>query len=391
MFRKFNAVLVFADGTVMYGNGFGKAATVLGEICFNTAITGYQEILTDPSYAGQIITFTFPHIGNTGVNQEDLESLSQSVHCKGLVIREDITPSSNFRATDSFENWLIKNSVTCIAGVDTRAITRKIRISGFQNAVICYPDNKDNVPELDSLVKLAQSIPSLDNTELASKVSSTNEFLWEDRKIDFQKTSSSSVDNSLQAEKKFKIVAVDYGMKVNIINCLEKRGFDIIVVPADATASEIMNHNPDGVFLSNGPGDPKATSYAITVIKDLLEKNLPIFGICLGHQILSLALGCKTKKMHNGHRGSNHPVKNLITGEIEITSHNHGFAVCEENLPKDIEVTHISLFDQTIEGIKSKTKPVFSVQYHPEASPGPHDSLKIFEDFENIIKQVSYA
>lgn len=403
MFEKYTAILVFSDGTVMYGYGLGKPATVVGEVCFNTAVTGYQEILTDPSYAGQIITFTFPHIGNTGINSEDNESLSKSSYSRGLIVRESITNPSNFRSEGSLQDWLIKHSITGISGIDTRAVTSKIRKEGFTNAVICYFETKDNMPDIEDLKNLALNTPSLANKELASEVSSGEDFLWENKKKDFEriysgyenKTSAEFKNISSEGQRKFKVVVIDYGVKVNILKCLEEYGCELTVVPANTSADDIKKYNPEGIFLSNGPGDPKATSYAIDVVKELLKLKIPIFGICLGHQILSLAMGCQTEKMHNGHRGSNHPVKNLITGDIEISSHNHGFTVVQDTVPEDIEITHISLFDKTVEGLRSKSGPFFSVQYHPEASPGTHDSLKLFESFIDLLKnkkeQVLYA
>jgi carbamoyl-phosphate synthase small subunit len=366
------AVIVLADGTVFRGRGFGAATKQVGEICFNTSMTGYQEILTDPSYAGQIITFTFPHIGNTGANEEDIETINPAA--RGLIVREDLTQPSNWRATKHLDSWLKSHNLPSICGIDTRALTRRIRDLGAPNGVICHnPDGNFDIP---SLQKEAAAWPGLDGMDLAKDVSCTQMYQWDEtswtRREGYGKLTNS----------KFHVVAVDYGAKRNILRCLANTGCKVTVVPANATAEDILRHNPDGIFLSNGPGDPAATGvYAVPVIRELLKTDKPIFGICLGHQLLALALGGQTRKMHMGHRGANQPVKDVQTGKVEITSQNHGFCVLPETLPENVEVTHISLFDGTNEGIRMKNKPVFSVQYHPEASPGPQDSHYLFDRF----------
>ncbi|MDB2414519.1 glutamine-hydrolyzing carbamoyl-phosphate synthase small subunit [Rickettsiales bacterium] len=373
-----SAALVFANGDVIFGNGVGAKGTTIGEICFNTGITGYQEILTDPSYAGQVITFTFPHIGNVGTNDEDIESTKPVA--KGLIIREPITEPSNFRNQLNLEDWLVKNNITGISGVDTRAITRHTRQHGPQNVAICHFANKKDF-DLTKIQEKLSKYPSLKGMELANSVTAAKSYSWN------QKCWSLNDGHTNIAKTKYKVVAIDYGAKLNILRCLAELECEVIVVPAKTKAEEILKHKPDGIFLSNGPGDPAATGeYAIPVIKELLEKKIPIFGICLGHQLLSLALGCDTTKMHQGHRGSNHPVKDNETGRVEITSQNHGFVVTAESLGDDIEITHTSLFDGTIEGIKSKIYPAFSVQHHPESSPGPHDSFYLFERFMEMIR-----
>ncbi len=369
------AALVLADGRVFFGQGVGAKGTVVGEICFNTGMTGYQETLSDPSYAGQIITFTFPHIGNVGVNEDDMETIKPAV--KGLVLREPITPPSNYRQTASLEKWLTSNRITGISGVDTRALVRYIRTNGAQNAVICHAADAKSI-DLKKLHAKASGHPTLEGMELAMSVTGQYEKKFKGKLHDLV-----SVPDRV---KQYKVVAIDYGAKQNIMRHLNHVFEQVIVVPADTKASDILAQKPDGVFLSNGPGDPAATgAYAIEVIKEIMDKGVPIFGICMGHQLLSLALGCKTKKMHQGHRGANHPVQHLATGRVEITSQNHGFVVDEDSLPNDVQVTHRSLFDKTIEGIKHSSLPVFSVQYHPESSPGPHDSHYLFYQFVHMI------
>ncbi len=381
--KNLNTVLCFADGSFFLGKGIGKKGEAIGEICFNTSITGYQEILTDPSYAGQIINFTFPHIGNVGCNMDDAEA--QKVFAHGLVVREDITLDSNFRSEGSLNSWLLKNKLTGICGVDTRAITRHIRIKGAGNVIIAYfPEGK----EIDTkkLADKIKKLPDLSGAELCSVVSTKKSYSWKTKTIPFAKVETQKFSHG------YKAVVIDYGVKENILNCLADHGFKIVVLPAKSSFAEIMKHKPDGVFLSNGPGDPEATGkYAVPVIKKILENKLPIFGICMGHQLLSLAAGLKTLKMFQGHRGANHPVKNLLTGVVEITSQNHGFCVSDKKIPQEIlanvEITHISLFDKTIEGIRLKNSPAFSVQYHPESSPGPHDSRYLFKQFIELIKK----
>ncbi|MBL4805449.1 MAG: glutamine-hydrolyzing carbamoyl-phosphate synthase small subunit [Alphaproteobacteria bacterium] len=376
------AVIVFADGTAFFGKGFGAQTKAVGEICFNTGMTGYQETLTDPSYAGQIINFTFPHIGNVGTNEEDLETTNPAA--RGLIVREDVTEPSNWRATRHLNEWLESYNLPGISGIDTRALTRYIRDKGAPNGVLVYDESGEF--DLEALHKEAQDWPGLEGMDLAKEVSTTQTYHWK------EKCWSLNEGYTEQNNPEFKVVAVDYGAKRNILRCLANAGFDVTVVPAQSTAEEIMAHNPDGVFLSNGPGDPAATAeYSTPMIKTLLEKNIPIFGICLGHQLVGLALGAKTGKMHLGHRGANQPVKDLKTGKVEITSQNHGFEVITDSFPDNIEQTHISLFDGSNEGLRAKDKPVFSVQYHPEASPGPNDSYYLFERFKDLIKEVKAA
>jgi carbamoyl-phosphate synthase small subunit len=372
-----NAALLLADGTIFKGYGIGVRATVFGEICFNTAMTGYQEILTDPSYNGQIITFTFPHIGNVGCNEEDIESKGH-LGASGLVIREPITSPSNFRAKQHFNDWLISKNITGIYGIDTRVLTRCIRKKGAQNAAIVSDKLQVASSKLQEVKEKLAAYPSLKGTDLAKKVTTKKPYDWNEPRW------------SLKAPKaSFRVVAIDYGEKLNILRCLTSVGCKVTVVPAETSAKEVLALKPDGVFLSNGPGDPAATAkYAVPVIQKLIETGLPIFGICLGHQMLALALGGKTEKMHQGHRGANHPVKDLKTGKVEITSQNHGFVVSEA-LPADVEVTHRSLFDGTIQGLRHKTKPIFCVQGHPEASPGPHDSLYLFSQFVKMMEMRS--
>lgn len=373
-----SAVVVFSDGSLLWGQGIGALAQTVGEVCFNTSMTGYQEILTDPSYAGQIITFTFPHIGNIGANEEDLESLIPAA--RGLIVREDITNASNWRAKNSWNEWLIEKNIPGICGIDTRALTRLIRDQGAQHASICHaPDGNF---DLTALHESAKNWKGLEGMDLAAEVSCKKPYDWNESVWDAE------LGYGVQTDPRFHVVAVDFGAKHNILRCLAFAGCKVTVVPASTPANDILAHKPDGVFLSNGPGDPAATGeYAVPMVQGLLEKNVPIFGICLGHQILSLALGAKTKKMHLGHRGANHPVKDLQTGRVEITSQNHGFVVLPETLPSDVEVSHVSLFDQSNEGIRHKDKPVFSVQYHPEASPGPQDSHYLFGRFVEMIEK----
>lgn len=376
-----NAALVFADGTCFYGYGIGKKSVTRGEICFNTAITGYQEILTDPSYSGQIINFTFPHIGNIGTNFQDIEG--NSVRACGLVIREPITNPSSYRSQENLNNWLEKNNITGISGIDTRKITKLIRANGAKTVAIIYADKIDE----DLIKKTAEEIkksPDLNGVELASTASENKEYRWASE-AKWQQTKNAY--NQVLA-KKFKVVAIDYGAKLNILRCLTEVGCDVEVVGATTSFAEIMKHQPDGVFLSNGPGDPAETGkYAIPVICEILKNKIPLFGICLGHQLLALAIGAKTSKMHQGHRGANHPVQDLRSKKVEITSQNHGFCVDEKSIPDNAEVTHISLFDRTVEGLSLKDKSAFSVQYHPESSPGPDDSFYLFEQFVQLMQK----
>jgi carbamoyl-phosphate synthase small subunit len=370
------ACLVLGDGSVFWGRGFGAHGTSLAaELCFSTGMTGYQETLTDPSFAGQIITFTFPHIGNVGTNADDSEATN--IFARGLVIKEDITAPSNYRSTAPLQDWLQKMGIPGIAGIDTRALTLRIRDLGAPNAVLCYP--ADGKFDLAALAQTAAAWPGLDGMDLAAEVSCTQSYEWTGGTWSWE-------HGFAQPEIKRTVVAVDYGAKRNILRSLASAGCRVIVVPANATASDILRHKPDGVFLSNGPGDPAATAvYAVPAIQGVMQKGVPIFGICLGHQLLAHALGAKTYKLERGHRGANQPVKDLATGKVEITSQNHGFAVDEKSLPEGVEVTHVSLFDGSNEGIACQAKRVFSVQYHPEASPGPSDSSYLFKRFVEMI------
>jgi len=371
------ALLVLADGTVIEGRGLGAEGKAVGEVCFNTSMTGYQEIMTDPSYAGQIIPFTFPHIGNTGANPEDIETTTPAA--RGAVFATDITEPANWRSTQHFDAWLRSYRLPAIAGVDTRALTRKIRDGGAPNGVIAHDKNGNF--DIPALIAEAKAWPGLDGMDLAKDVTCRQTYHWDEAAW------SLAGGYAKQTSPKLKVVAIDYGAKRNILRCLASAGFDVTVVPATASAEDVMAHKPDGVFLSNGPGDPAATGkYAVPVIQQLMAKELPIFGICLGHQMLALALGGKTRKMPRGHRGANHPVKDLATGKVEITSQNHGFEVMAESLPRNVNVTHVSLFDGTNEGIEVTGKPIFSVQYHPEASPGPQDSHYLFHRFVEKIE-----
>jgi carbamoyl-phosphate synthase small subunit len=367
-----NAALVLADGTVFWGQGIGAPGQAVGEVCFNTSMTGYQEILTDPSYAGQIITFTFPHIGNVGTNPEDIETTTPAA--RGLVIREPITAPANYRAAQGLDAWLKSHGMTGLCGVDTRRLTRRIRDHGAPNGVIAYqPDGKlDTVAMRDE----AAAWPGLEGMDLALEVSCRQSYEWTETSWQRERGYGN------QDTPRFHVVAVDYGAKRNILRMLAAYGCRVTVVPANATVADIMRHKPDGVFLSNGPGDPAATGeYAVPVLRSLIDQSVPMFGICLGHQMLALALGGSTSKMDKGHRGANHPVKDIETGKVEITSQNHGFVVDPDSLPNWVEPTHLSLFDKTNEGLSIKGKPVFSVQHHPEASPGPQDAHYLFARF----------
>ena len=367
-------VLALADGALIWGRGFGAVGEAVGEVCFNTAMTGYQEVMTDPSYAGQIINFTFPHIGNVGANPEDVEA--QNPHALGLIVREDVTDPSSFRATQHFDGWLKSNGRIGLSGIDTRALTRAIRIQGAPNGVIAH--NPDGVFDTDALTAKARAWPGLEGMDLAKEVCALQSYTWDDGLWTLGQGYAAHSANPDGP----KVVAIDYGLKRNILRNLVAAGARVTVVPATATFDEVMAHAPDGVFLSNGPGDPAATGvYAVPVIRALLEISKPIFGICLGHQLLGLAVGAKTSKMHQGHRGANHPVKRSSDGRVEITSMNHGFAVDTDSLPANAVSTHVSLFDGSLAGLRLTDKPAFSVQYHPEASPGPQDSHYLFEQF----------
>jgi carbamoyl-phosphate synthase small subunit len=370
------AALVLADGTVFWGRGLGASGVVQGEICFNTAITGYQEILTDPSYAGQIIAFTFPHVGNVGANPEDIETATPAA--RALVLRADITGPSNFRATRALDDWLKSFGLVGIAGVDTRRLTRRLRDQGAVNGVVCHMPGGGI--DASSLLAQAQACPAMEGLDLAKEVSCLQTYDWTETLW------TPGVGYGRLEEPRRHVVAVDYGAKRNILRCLASAGCRVTVVPATTTANEILARRPDGVFLSNGPGDPAATGvYAVPMIRDIVASGVPLFGICLGHQMLALALGGRTEKMHHGHRGANHPVKDLETGKVEITSQNHGFVVPAGSLPLGIKATHVSLFDGSLEGLKVEGKPVFSVQYHPEASPGPQDSRYLFDRFVKLM------
>jgi len=372
------AVLVLADGAVFWGRGFGAHGTTVAEICFNTSMTGYQEVLTDPSYAGQTICFTFPHIGNVGANPEDIEGTTPAA--RGLIVKQDITEPSNWRATRHLDDWLKSHGVAGIAGIDTRALTARIRDGGAPTGVLSY--RADGKFDLAALQQQAQAWPGIEGMDLAKEVSTRQSYAWT------ESTWTLGQGYGTQTAPKHKVVAVDFGAKRNILRCLAAAGCDVTVVPATATAEDILRHKPDGVFLSNGPGDPAATGvYAVPAIQDVLKAGVPTFGICLGHQLLARALGAKTFKLDRGHRGANQPVKDLTTGKVEITSQNHGFAVDETTLPEGVRATHRSLFDGTNEGIASTTLPAFSVQYHPEASPGPNDSHHLFHRFVELIEK----
>lgn len=367
------ACIVLADGSTFYGHGFGAQGKTAAELCFNTAMTGYQEIMTDPSYAGQAITFTFPHVGNTGINTEDDET--EDPVARAMIIKWDPTEPSNFRSQETLSNWLAKRGRIGVGGVDTRRLTRAIRMQGAPHVAIEY--NADGIFDMPALLEEARQFVGLEGLDLAKEVTCAQSYRWDEQRWAWP-------DGYSKREGPGKrVVAIDYGAKRNILRCLASAGCDVTVLPATASAEEVLAHDPQGVFLSNGPGDPAATGkYAVPMIQTILKKtNLPIFGICLGHQILALALGGKTLKMNHGHHGANHPVKELATGKVEITSMNHGFAVDADSLPEGIKETHTSLFDGSNCGIRMTDRPVFSVQHHPEASPGPQDSFYLFERF----------
>ena len=372
-------VVVFADGSAVFGRGFGALGDAVGELCFNTAMTGYQEVMTDPSYAGQIVTFTFPHIGNVGTNLDDVEA--DNPFALGCVVRQDVTEPSNFRNVEPFDQWMRENGRIGLSGVDTRALTRMIRLKGAPNVVIAH-DPEGNF-DLAALADKAASWPGLEGMDLAIEVTGKESRLWKDGvwKLGFGYGKDEAADDRPH------VVAIDYGAKNNIFRNLVKAGARVTVLPATATFEQVMEQNPDGVFLSNGPGDPAATGeYAVPVIRKVLDADKPVFGICLGHQMLALAAGAKTVKMHQGHRGANHPVKRLSDGLVEITSMNHGFAVDSDTLPANVKPTHVSLFDGSNCGIELTDRQAFSVQYHPEASPGPQDSFYLFQRFVEGLK-----
>jgi len=374
------AALVLADGTVFWGRGVGATGRAVGEVCFNTSMTGYQEIVTDPSYAGQLIAFTFPHIGNVGANTEDVETGDAA--CRAVVLRAEVTEPSNWRAAQHLDSWLKSQDVVGIAGVDTRALTRRIREVGAPHGVVVHaPDGRF---EVDAAIERAREWPGLAGMDLAREVTCRQLYTWDET------TWEPDTGYGRLVEPRHRVVAIDYGAKRNILRNLAAAGCHVTVVPATATPEDVMRHEPDGVFLSNGPGDPAATGeYAVPTVEKIVDSGTPVFGICLGHQILARALGARTEKMHLGHRGANHPVKDLATGRVEITSQNHGFKVLPDSLPANAEATHVSLFDGSNEGLRLTDAPVFSVQYHPEASPGPHDSHYLFERFIDLIGERS--
>ena len=372
-------ILVLENKKIFMGIGIGYQGEATGEVCFNTSLTGYQEIISDPSYAGQIINFTFPHIGNVGTNKEDHES--EKIWAKGVILNSEITSPSNYRSFLHLDSWLRKNKIVGITGLDTRGLTNFIRDKGAPKGTISFLKNgKFNIKKLTITTTKWSGLKNLD---LAEKVSTKKYYIWNGLK-----TWKKNIGYKKNNKHSLHVVAIDYGIKKNILRYFSDFNCKVTVVSCKTSAKKILSFNPNGIFLSNGPGDPAATGkYALGILKELIKKNLPIFGICLGHQILALALGGKTRKMKLGHRGANHPVKNLIRDNVEITSQNHGFMVIEETLPKNIEITHKSLFDNTIEGIRIKNKPIFSVQYHPESNPGPQDSVYLFQEFVNSMKK----
>jgi carbamoyl-phosphate synthase small subunit len=370
--QKPTACLALADGTLFYGQGFGATGETVAELVFNTAMTGYQEIMTDPSYAGQVVTFTFPHIGNTGVTSEDDETVTPAA--AGMVVKWDPTEPSNWRATGELAQWLTRIGRIGIGGIDTRRLTRAIRQQGAPHVTLAH--NPDGKFDIEKLVAKARAWKGLVGLDLAKDVTCAQSYRWDEKRWAWPE------GYTRREEPGLRVVAIDYGAKRNILRCLASVGCEVTVLPATATAEDVLALNPEGVFLSNGPGDPAATgSYAVPMIQGVLQKDLPLFGICLGHQMLALALGAKTRKMNHGHHGANHPVKDLTTGKVEITSMNHGFTVDADTLPKGVSETHVSLFDGTNCGIAVDGKPIYSVQYHPEASPGPQDSFYLFERF----------
>ena len=372
-------ILVLDNKSIFKGIGIGYKGTVTGEVCFNTSITGYQEIISDPSYAGQIINFTFPHIGNVGTNNEDYES--NKVWTRGVIFNSEITNPSNYRSLKHLDLWLKKHKIVGITGLDTRSLTNYIRDKGAPKGTIS--NNKKGIFNIKKLTSSTIKWPGLNGMDLAKEVSTPKKYIWNGFKT-WTKETGYKKNN----KKSYKIVAIDYGIKKNILRYFSNFNCNVQVVPCDLDAKKIIELGPHGIFLSNGPGDPAATGkYAISIIQNLIKTNIPIFGICLGHQLLALALKAKTKKMKLGHRGANHPVKNLTNSKVEITSQNHGFEVIKESLPRNVEMTHKSLFDNSVEGIKLKNKPIFSVQYHPESNPGPQDSHYLFNQFIKDIKK----
>ena len=374
-----SAILVLDNKTIFRGIGLGYRGEATGEVCFNTSLTGYQEIISDPSYAGQIINFTFPHIGNVGTNNEDIES--DKIWTRGVIFNSEITNPSNYRSLKHLDEWLKKNKIVGITGLDTRSLTNFIRDKGAPRGTIS--NNKSGKFNIKKLIKKTTNWPGLNGMDLAKEVSTIKNYNWKGLKT-WNKEQGYKKNN----KKKYRVIAIDYGIKKNILRYFSNFSCDVRVVSCKENVQNILKYKPHGIFLSNGPGDPAATGkYAIPIVQQLIKSGLPVFGICLGHQILALALNAKTRKMKLGHRGANHPVKNLISKKVEITSQNHGFEVLKESLPKNIAITHKSLFDNSIEGIKLKNKPVFSVQYHPESNPGPQDSHYLFNEFINEIKK----
>lgn len=372
------ACLALADGTLFFGQGFGATGETRAELCFNTAMTGYQEIMTDPSYAGQVVTFTFPHVGNVGVNPEDDETADPVA--EGMVVKWDPTAPSNWRAAEDLTRWLARRGRIGIGGLDTRRLTRAIRQQGAPHVALAHdPDGRFDI---EGLVAAARAFPGLEGQDLAAKVTCAQSYRWDEMRWAWPQGYTNRTTPG------HKVVAIDYGAKRNILRCLASAGCDVTVLPASASADDILAYEPEGLFLSNGPGDPAATGeYAVPMIREILDKsNIPVFGICLGHQMLALALGAKTVKMNHGHHGANHPVKDLETGKVEITSMNHGFTVDSQTLPAGVIETHVSLFDGSNCGIRAADRPVFSVQYHPEASPGPQDSYYLFKRFVSAIR-----
>ncbi len=371
-----NATLALEDGTIFRGVSAGAEGEARGEVVFNTSMTGYQEVLTDPSYAGQIVTMTSPQIGNYGVSPDDVES--RAPHVAGFIIRDESPVASNWRASGTLRDYLVANRIVAISDIDTRALTRTLRSSGVMRGVIVTGDQLDD----RELVRRARSIPQMEGSDLVRDVTTPDVFDWPE-----EDPGEFGIAPARRAKRRLKIAAYDYGMKWNILRRLSAHGCDVRVYPATAPASDVLATKPDGVFLSNGPGDPAPLTYAIENARQLVAANVPVFGICLGHQILGLAMGGDTFKLKFGHRGANHPVKKLATGRVEITSQNHGFAVNPKSLPSDVEITHVNLYDGTVEGLRHKTHPVFCVQYHPEASPGPHDADYLFDDFLKLIEE----
>ena len=384
----FESILILEDGDFFLGQNFGSKTTGIGELCFNTSVTGYQEIITDPSYSKQIINFTFPHIGNVGSNIEDYES--DGSYASGIITRQVPSKGSNWRSTNQFHEWLNDLKIPGISGIDTRFLTKKIRQTNSTNALIYSKNNYEK--NFKKLLNTLNEHPSMKGFELISKISTKQSYSWEEGIHFLLQNSNNKQNKSKNHEIKYNIVAIDFGIKKNILRNLYFRNAKIIILPQNSSYQEVMKHKPSGIFLSNGPGDPEATSEkTFRLIENLTKENIPIFGICIGHQLLALTLGGKTLKMDQGHRGANHPVKNLSTQEVEITSQNHGFVVARENLPSDLRISHISLFDNSIEGIEHKKLPIFSVQFHPEASPGPTDTTYLFDKFFDLIKRYHNA